>query len=384
MQRIRILVVDDAVVFRRLLTEVLSGDPAIEVVGSAAHGRIALARIPQVNPDLVILDVEMPEMDGLTTLAEIRKLHPRLPVIMFSALTERGAAATLDALTLGAAAYVTKPSSADGLKASLQVLRAELIPHIKALCAGPLTPAGGPAANAPSGVATRAAVRPAQAAPRRVEVLALGTSTGGPNALTAILAELPADFPVPVVIVQHMPPMFTTILAERLAANCAIRVAEGVGGGELTPGKAWVAPGNFHMVLVRDGASVRLLLHQDSPVNSCRPAVDVLFSSVAQAYGAGSLGVVLTGMGNDGLRGCERIREAGGQVLVQDEATSVVWGMPGFVARAGLADQVLPLGDIGAEILRRVGPGRPGPATHQGTVMNPAMNPARGDGAVQP
>jgi two-component system chemotaxis response regulator CheB len=194
-----------------------------------------------------------------------------------------------------------------------------------------------------------------------LQVLAIGSSTGGPNALAEIVPRLPADFPVPIVLVQHMPPMFTRLLAERLTAQSAIRVQEGVSGAVLQPGQAWIAPGDHHLIVVRDGTQVRLLVHQDPPENSCRPAVDVLLRSVARTYGPNSLTVILTGMGQDGLRGCELLREAGGQILAQDEVTSVVWGMPGYVARAGLADRVLPLNLVADEVLRRVrAPGRKG------------------------
>ena len=186
-------------------------------------------------------------------------------------------------------------------------------------------------------------------------MLAIGASTGGPNALSEIFTRLPADFPVPILIVQHMPPMFTRLLAERLSAQSPIRVQEASSGCLLKPGDAWIAPGDYHMIVVRDGLQYRLLVHQDPPENSCRPAVDVLFRSVAQSFGADSLTVILTGMGQDGLRGCEALRAAGGQVLAQDEASSVVWGMPGYVAQAGLADRVLPLAMIGGEIVQRVG-----------------------------
>jgi two-component system, chemotaxis family, protein-glutamate methylesterase/glutaminase len=354
MQKFRILVVDDAVVFRRLVAEELSKDPALEVVGTAANGRIALQKMTQVSPDLVILDVEMPEMDGLATLRELRKTYPRLPVIMFSALTERGASETLDALALGASDYFTKPTTVGGLDASLEVLRAELIPEIKALCTAAREKAAGPPA-ARSGTfapVPRPQGRPTKSGP--IEVVVLGTSTGGPNALAQVFAGLPADFPVPILLVQHMPPMFTRLLAERLSAESKIRVQEATSGSVLQPGLAWIAPGDYHMIVVRDGTQVRLLIHQDPPEHSCRPAVDVLLRSVAQTFGANSLTVIMTGMGSDGLRGCESVREAGGQILVQDEVTSVVWGMPGYVARAGLADRVLPVSLIADEILRRV------------------------------
>ncbi|QDU21972.1 chemotaxis-specific protein-glutamate methyltransferase CheB [Urbifossiella limnaea] len=346
MPAIRVLIVDDSAVFRRAVAGELSADPTLEVVGTAANGRIALAKLAQVVPDLVVLDVEMPELDGLATLREIRKTYPKLPVIMFSAVTERGAAATLDALALGATDYFPKPAGG-GLDASLRVIREELIPEIKALCTRPAalppTPHVGPVPV--SG---------------RVDVVAVAASTGGPNALADLFAGLPVDFPVPVVIAQHMPPMFTRQLAERLSARFAVRVEEGRAGAALAPGHAWIAPGDYHLVLARDAAGVRVVLNQEPPENSCRPAADVMFRSVAKAYGPAALGVVLTGMGQDGLRGSEAIRAAGGRVIVQDEATSVVWGMPGAVARAGLADRVLPLAQLAPEVVRRVRVGREG------------------------
>jgi len=376
--KIRILVVDDAVVVRRLVAGELGKDPTLEVVATAANGRIALAKLAQLKPDLIILDVEMPEMDGLATLRELRRTYPRLPVIMFSALTERGAEATLDALALGATDYFTKPASAGGLAASLQVIREELIPTIKTLCAAK---AGGreigqPGKQKADSVGSLAipispdALRrvrlhglpgsgsipdlPISLAPALPQVVAIGTSTGGPNALAEVFRRLPADFPVPLVVVQHMPPMFTRLLAERLTAHSPLRVQEASSGNLLPAANAWIAPGDHHLMVLRDGAQVRLLVHQDPPENSCRPSVDVLLRSVAQTFGPRALAVILTGMGQDGLRGCEAIREAGGQIIAQDEATSVVWGMPGYVARAGLADRVLPLPLIAEEIVRRV------------------------------
>lgn len=356
MRKIRVLVVDDAIVFRRLVSDVLSSDPALEVVATAPNGRIALAKIPQVNPDLVILDVEMPEMNGLEALAEIRKTYPRLPVIMFSSLTERGAKTTLDALSLGATDYFTKPANVGSLDAALEVLRTQLVPEIKVICAKAV--AAQPLAAAGVATPARPAVKPLLSRRSKVDIVAIGTSTGGPNALADVIPEIPANFPVPIVIVQHMPPMFTKMLADRLAAKSHIRVEEGRSGAVLEPGTAWIAPGDYHMVVAQDGTTVRLLTHRDPPENSCRPAVDVLFRSVAASYGSGTLAVVLTGMGQDGLRGCEHIREAGGQIVVQDEASSVVWGMPGFVAKASLADKVLPLDQVAEEIVRRTQMGR--------------------------
>jgi two-component system chemotaxis response regulator CheB len=352
MAKIRVLVVDDAVVLRRLITGELSSDPDLEVIGTAANGRIALAKLAQVSPDVVILDVEMPEMDGLATLAELRKTYPQLPVIMFSALTERGAEATLDALSLGASSYFTKPANTGSLDASLQIIRERLIPEIKALCASNRRRKE-LKAEARFQVGTTAAPRRLEKT-AKVDIVAIGSSTGGPNALAELFPRLPAEFPVPIVIAQHMPPMFTRLLAERLSAQSLIRVLEATSGTVLEPGSAWVAPGDYHMTVTRVGLKVRILLNQDPPENSCRPAADVLLRSVARTFGPHSLAVILTGMGQDGLRGCEAVHEAGGQILAQDEASSVVWGMPGHVARAGLADRVLPLALIGDEILRKV------------------------------
>jgi len=358
MPKIRVLIIDDAVVFRRLVAEEIDQDPALEVVGTAANGRLGLAKMARVNPDLVILDVEMPEMDGLATLTELRRIYPRLPVIMFSALTERGAEVTLDALALGATDYFTKPTSLGGLDASLQVIREQLIPEIKALCAredrGSRIEDRGSKGQVSSPLDPRSSILDPRSSRQRIDVVAIATSTGGPNALADVFAGLPAAFPVPLVIVQHMPPLFTRFLAERLSAKFPIPVHEGASGCVLEPGQAWIAPGDYHMIVVPDGDQVRLLLHQDPPENSCRPAADVLLRSVAQTFGPNSLTVILTGMGQDGLRGCEAIHAEGGQILVQDEATSVVWGMPGYVARAGLADRVLPLSLIADEILSRV------------------------------
>jgi two-component system chemotaxis response regulator CheB len=308
----------------------------------------------------------MPEMNGLEALAEIRKLYPKLPVIMFSTLTERGGQATLEALALGATDYVTKPANIGSVSVAMQRIREELVPKIKTLCSkaagismpAPVIPerfiAPAPKPGAPAVIKPRIIQIPQQ----RIDILAIGVSTGGPNALAELMPVFPKDFPVPIVIVQHMPPFFTKLLAERLASKSSIKIQEGVAGEKLNPGEAWVAPGNFHMVLEEKNRVVTLQMNQDAPENSCRPAVDVLFRSVAKIYGPRVLSVILTGMGQDGLIGCEHIINAGGRTIVQDENTSVVWGMPGFVAKAGLAEKILPLNEIGQEIIRRVREGR--------------------------
>jgi two-component system chemotaxis response regulator CheB len=343
MPKIRVLVVDDAVVMRKMITEVIARDPQIEVVGTAANGRIALQKIPQVNPDLITLDVEMPEMDGLETLREIRKVYPKLPVIMFSTLTAKGASTTLDALTLGATDYVTKPANVGSISEGILRLETDLVPKIKAHCRH-LRVEGPPGEHTQFISKLKPAALPPRKTTRPVEIVCIGTSTGGPNALAEVFKQFPADFPVPIVIVQHMPPMFTALLAERLTATSPVKFQEGRPGQVIAPGNGYIAPGGKHMEVK----------HEGPPENSCRPAVDVLFRSVVAAYGPAALGVILTGMGQDGLRGCQHLREQNGQVIAQDEKSSVVWGMPGCVVQAGLADSVVPLDRVCNEITRRV------------------------------
>jgi len=353
MKPIRILVIDDSVVIRKVLGQALSADPSIEVAGVAPDGRIGLSKISQLNPDLVTLDIEMPGLSGIETLKELRKTYPKLPVIMFSTLTEHGAVATLDALAAGASDYVTKPSNTGSLDITLQRIREQLIPKVRALCRRASAPKV-PAVPARPIAPRMPTASPSGGASGPIEVLAIGTSTGGPNALAEVLPALHSDFPVPIVVVQHMPPLFTRLLAERLNKQSEIRVREGIPGSVLEAGEAWIAPGDYHMVVERQGVSVRLVMNQEPPENSCRPAVDVLFRSIAKLYGSRALAVVLTGMGSDGVRGAQDIRERGGKVFVQDEATSVVWGMPGQVAAAGSADAIFPLNVMANEIERRI------------------------------
>jgi two-component system chemotaxis response regulator CheB len=354
-RRIRVMVVDDVAIVRRLVTNALGADPAIEVVGAAANGREALEKIPVVKPDLVILDYEMPEMDGMETLKEIRKLVGGPKVIFFSSYTRQGAKVSLDALWQGADDYATKVT-ADNLAAATQCVQNELIPKIKGLCESISGESGGvlPVATVYATADTAAASTTTQPSIARADVLAIGASTGGPRALSTVIEALPADFPLPILVVQHMPPLFTRSLAERLAARSVLRCSEGVDGALLEPGTVWIAPGNWHMTVVREGNETRIRLTGEPPENSCRPSVDPLFRSVAEVYGPSALGVLLTGMGQDGLLGARRIHERQGRILVQDEATSVVWGMPGAVARAGLAQKIVPLSDMAGEILKHV------------------------------
>jgi len=352
MRRIRVLIVDDSVVIRRLLTDILAQDPEIEVVGTAPNGRIALAKLPQINPDLVTLDIEMPELDGLQTLPLLRKDYPKLPVIMFSTLTERGAAATFEALARGATDYVAKPANVGSVAAGMESVRVQLIPKIKSLCPFNITSANVSrpvVAAAPKTTLTKPVNKN-----QRCDAVVIGSSTGGPQALTAVLSRLPANFPVPIVIVQHMPPVFTRHLANRLNQECALTVREAGAGEALQCGEVLIAPGDFHLEIQRQGVAIRTMLQQGPPENSCRPAVDVLFRSAAKVYSNSLLAVVLTGMGQDGKRGSECIVQAGGTVIAQDEASSVVWGMPRAVTEAGLANKTMSLQLIPDELVRRV------------------------------
>lgn len=374
---ISVLVVDDSVVLRRLIADALSRVEGVRVVGTAANGRLGLAKIEALHPDVVTMDIEMPEMDGVTAVRELRKRDGRLPVIMFSTLTAAGASATLDALAAGATDYVTKPSNTGSFTASQEMVRDQLAPRILALGARsrrypayeppPRHPAGVPAPPGrttgplgrpglappavPGRTAAPAGTRYPPAAPRHrppgpVQVLAIGSSTGGPEALARVLGALPAALPVPVLVVQHMPPVFTKMFAERLDRTCPVHVVEAADAMPVEPGTVYIAPGDRHLTVVRRGTTVVTRLTGDPPENSCRPAVDVLFRSMVPVYGGAVLAAVLTGMGHDGRRGAELLRTAGAEIVAQDEASSVVWGMPGAVVEGGLADAVLPLDSI--------------------------------------
>ena len=381
---ISVLVVDDSVVVRRLIVDALSDAPGIHVVGTAANGLLAQARIDQLKPDAVTMDIEMPQMNGIEAVRELRKRHPRLPVIMFSTLSASGASATLEALAAGATDYVTKPSNVGSIAESVAAVREQLVPKIHALAGRgaaaparpvsnrpPVTPAPArltaPPARltAPPTRLTAPPARPVTAGPvgrrrpgGRVDIIAVGCSTGGPDALTSVLMGLPSDLPVPVVVTQHMPPVFTRMFAERLDRSTPLTVVEAGDGMELAAGTVYIAPGDKHLVLQRRGAVPVTQLSGAPPENSCRPAVDVMFRSVAQLYGGSTFAVVLTGMGHDGRGGAKVLRDAGAEILAQDEASSVVWGMPGAVVQAGLADEVLPLDRIAACLIARVKAGR--------------------------
>jgi two-component system, chemotaxis family, protein-glutamate methylesterase/glutaminase len=349
-ERIRVMVVDDSVVIRRLVTRALEQDTELQVVGAASNGLLGLQRIPQLDPDVVTLDIEMPDMNGLEMLRCIRRDYPYLRVIMFSTLTERGAAITLEALTLGADDYVAKVSNEGSLDQSMFRLKTEMIPKIKQFFRSSVVQAE--AAIARSGVPGSTRVRFLRERISAPEILVIGTSTGGPGALAEILPLLPSTYPLPIMVVQHMPPLFTRFLSERLDSLCQLHVEEASDGAMVARGKVLIAPGDFHMRLVANPSGVSVGLDQSAQQNFCRPAVDVLFRSAAEIYGGSVLAVVLTGMGRDGLRGAEVLKARGARVFAQDEPTSVVWGMPGAITNAGLADRVLPLNQMVREILR--------------------------------
>jgi two-component system chemotaxis response regulator CheB len=370
--RTRILIVDDSAVMRSLLRSVVTADPSLEVAGTAADGASALNSLSVLRPDLILLDVEMPVMDGLVTLKELRRRGHKMPVIMCSSLTQRGAKVTLEALAGGASDYVTKPAGQANREAAMRALRQDLGPKIHALTSqdGVANAGQNQACNVAPGLPSVFPGMPrsfqfppapptrAQAITKNPAVLAIGVSTGGPAALDVLLPALPASFPLPVLIVQHMPELFTKLFAERLDGRCQLRVREAAEGDPVRVGTISIARGNWHLEVLaaaRAGSSPTLHLAQGPLENHCRPAVDVLFRSVAAVYGSGSLAVVLTGMGSDGMTGCRVIREQGGAVLAQDQASSIVWGMPGAVANTGLANKVLSLNDLGPEILRLAG-----------------------------
>jgi two-component system chemotaxis response regulator CheB len=344
-----------------MLSDTMNQDPDIEVVGVAANGSIGLQKIPQVNPDVISLDIEMPEMNGLEALDKIREKWPKLPVIMFSTLTQKGAVATLDALSKGATDYIAKPSKAKSLAEGIELIKSGLIPKIKAICsessglAIPISlPEPKPQVEHPEDPKRMKGVKRFH----RVDVVTIGVSTGGPNALAEVLPIFPKNFPVPIVLVQHMPPNFTKLLAERLDSKSNLTIKECKNGDVLQPGHVYIAPGDYHMVVEQDKDNVVTRINQAPHENSCRPSADVLFRSVAKTYGRNALAVVLTGMGQDGMHGCQHIQSRGGQVIAQDEASSVVWGMPGFVVKSKLADVILPLNKVAHEIILKCNTGR--------------------------
>ena len=350
---IRVLVVDDSLVVRSIVSRALAVDPQIEVVGAASNGKVALSLVEQLAPDLITMDLEMPVMDGIETVRALRRRGDRLPIIMFTSVSAQDARVTFDALAAGATDFVTKPSSMISAEASLEEVAKQLLPRIKALVTHPGKGDAGSRSPGPSTAGRRGEIRLAPLSPgpaRPVRVVVIGASIGGPEAVSRTLRGIPR-LPVPVVLVQHMPPIFTRQFAARLDHLCASTVLESAGGEVLEPGHVYVAPGDHHVELRTTKRGLSTFLHQGPRVCFSRPSVDVLFHSAARACAGDVLAVVMTGMGSDGRQGCEAIVAAGGTVLAQDEASSVVWGIPGAVVKAGLAHRVLPLDEIGTAIL---------------------------------
>lgn len=369
---VRVMVVDDSAVIRGLITRALETDPGVQVVATVGNGQLAVSQLARTDVDVIVLDIEMPVMDGITALPELLKASPDVKIVMASTLTQRNAQVSIEAMQKGASDYIPKPSSTGEIHGSADFKR-ELLEKVKALgrvrrdrrdrnkaagvpeAKGAPPPRAGGAAPRPSLLSPSAPIqlRPFGRIPPHI--VGIGSSTGGPQALFTVLGALSPAMRLPIVITQHMPATFTTILAEHIGRVSKRPTAEGKDGEAIEPGKIYLAPGDFHMVVETDGARKVIKLNKNPPENFCRPAVDPMFRSLAAAYGASVLGIVLTGMGADGAKGGKVLAEAGGTVLAQDEASSVVWGMPGATAQTGMCSAVLPVDKIAAEIARIAG-----------------------------
>ncbi len=335
-----------------MLSDILTAEPDFEVAGTAATGEIAIAKIPLLTPHVVFMSAEMPKDESILTTRQIKEQWPSLPVVLCTPMSEHGADEALRALEAGASDYVAKPADLPSREHAVEFVRAVLLPKLRAV-ATPDVPSAIPGVGGASATFRVGSPRvPRNLTP--VSIIAIGSSTGGPSALGEVLRAMPSDLGVPIVIVQHMPPLFTKMLAERLTATTPVRTFEAAHGEELIPSCAYIAPGDYHVELVRERTAVRIALNQRPHENSCRPAVDVTFASVAAVYGPEVLAAVLTGMGQDGTRGARAIVDAGGAVLTQDRESCVVPSMPNSVVKAGLSDAVVKLADLGAELTSRV------------------------------
>ena len=351
---IRVLIVDDSAVIRGALGRIIDAEDDMTVATTAPNGKVALDALRHTRVDVVLLDVEMPEMDGLTALPLILAAYPDTRVLMASSLTQRGAEVTMHALAMGAADYIAKPAAKSG-SATLAAISTEIASKVRAIgrAARGRRPLVVGAARPVAPVRTELlAARGSDAPPR---IVAIASSTGGPNALADVLSALPKDFPLPILITQHMPAVFTGLLASRLERDTGRTCVEAKDGDLIRPNCTYVAPGEYHMIVLTNEGQPFVRLTQTEPENFCRPSADPMLRSIAAVYGASTLAVVLTGMGEDGLRGCAEVKQRGGRILVQDEATSVVWGMPGAVANAGLASAVLPLPKVAGAIMTQCG-----------------------------
>lgn len=358
---VRVLVVDDSALVRKLLTELLSEDPDIEVVDAAPDPFVAREKIKKLNPDVLTLDVEMPRMDGVTFLRNLMRLRP-MPVIMVSTLTEKGAEITLDAIRYGAVDFITKPKV--DIVHTIQDYAVELREKVKGAAHARVKQLSNAVAREPKEAPAVAArhdidqVIGASSAPRKHfkttdKLIAIGASTGGTEAIREVLEQLPLDMPG-IVITQHIPASFSGPFAKRMDRCSVLNVSEARDGEQILPGHVYIAPGDRHLMVVRDGARFRCRLSDDVPVNRHKPSVDVLFRSVAQNVGPNALGVILTGMGRDGAQGLKDMRDVGSHTIAQDEASSVVWGMPGAAVQLGGAEEVLPLGQVAGSIQRHI------------------------------
>ncbi len=344
---VRVLVVDDSAFMRFAITQQLNDDPQIQVVGQASDGREALRMIPELQPDVITLDVEMPHLDGLSTLREIMKSYPR-PVIMFSSLTKEGTAETIQALMLGAIDFIAKPSNRLDIRAAMgdMALKIKMAAKakVKSLNSRQLLSITPPSrANTPE--------KPVRAYTKHTPIIMIGSSTGGPGALNEIIPALPASLPSPVLIVQHMPAGFTRSLSERLNSISPLKVKEAEPGDQLLVGQVLIAPGGFHLII---DENERVALNQKPTVHGVRPAVDVTLNSLNQRFGKNIVAVILTGMGSDGTLGASILHSAGGYVIAEHESTCVVWGMPRSVAEAGAANAILPRNQIARAIERAI------------------------------
>lgn len=358
----RVMLVDDSAVVRGMVRKWLEVLPGVVVSHSAGNGKIAIETVAGVRPDIIILDIEMPVMDGLTALPEILRLAPKAKVLIASTLSKRNAEVTLKAMALGASDYIAKPSfNRDGNEARNN-FQAELLRKVEGLSGRPMAKSSNADAsddNWAAMPAPGAVFKHRKISPVNPRVLAIGSSTGGPAALAQVIADAKADLGrVPVLITQHMPAMFTEILGKKLADVSGLSGGEAQEGEVVVPGRLYVAPGGKHMRVKKTGAVTVICLDDGPPVNHCKPAVDPLFASIADVYGASALVTVLTGMGSDGARGAVKVADAGGTVLVQDEASSVVWGMPGATAACGAAAEIIALNKIGERLGRALREGK--------------------------
>jgi two-component system chemotaxis response regulator CheB len=350
--KIKVLVIDDSALVRQILVEILKGARDIEVVGTASDPFVARERIKETNPDVLTLDVEMPRMDGLTFLANLMRLRP-MPVVMVSSLTERGAETTLKALELGAVDFVSKPKV--DVAGTLAEFSDEILTKIRAAAGARVRARTGSVMAVPPKHSADA-ILPAAGDSKKMlrttdRIIAVGASTGGTEAIREFLMGLPADSPA-VVIAQHIPAAFSAPFTRRMDALCQLSVCEPYDGQYIMPGHVYIAPGGKHLLIERDGTRYRCRLNDGPPVNRHCPSVDVLFRSVAQKVGPNAVGVILTGMGDDGARGLKEMRDAGAPTIAQDEASSVVWGMPGAAVRLGAVGEILPLGKVAEAVMR--------------------------------